>query len=573
MRKATDSKKIIFELCRPEARECKLLLYKKGKKTPSLEFSMLKKKNNIFSCEVELLSTEVEEYEYLFKCDEELVCDPKAKRIIGREFFNSIDKSVLRGGLVDFSHFKEDTYKVHERSELFLYELQVRSFTAHESSNVKTPGTFLGVTEKIPYLKKLGVTGVMLMPAFDFDENYLKGRVNLWGYECLNTFYFAPKASFAASDNPASEFKTMVEKLHKAGIDVYMDLVFDRQTKQATMLQCAQMYANIYGVDGFRVDDSRMDLGVYLSDEKLSNCRFFASNINDETLRIYSDRVITCNDGFKNTIRRYIKGDEGITRSIYDYLKERSYNAPLCYIADHNGFTLNDLYTYDVKHNLQNGENGKDGSEINYSWNCGEEGETNNRKIKALRLKMIKNAVLTTFLAGGIPMIAAGDEFGFTKRGNNNSYCQDNEISYIDWNYIKYNKEILSFVKKVAELRKNNKIFSETRQLRENDYKGYGIPEVSIHGASPWLFDYQPYNRLLGVYFGGDYVAGDGEKPAGDMYIIFNMHWEKHDFTIPERKGKQFKVLFDTAKKANEGAAAKTVITAEPRSIIVLESE
>lgn len=580
-------KEFSFSISVPDKKECTLFMYRHSESKPFSERKMKKLKNGVFFTNVDLSGEDIDSLEYIYKADGEEIPDIKAKRIIGREQFGkrtvhgnkksfaTDEQTSVKYGIVDFTRFKEDTYVRNTADKLVLYELQIRSFTMHESSKTEHPGTFCGASEKVSYLKKLGITGVMLMPVFDFDECSVPNRVNLWGYACRNTYFFAPKASFSASGNSPKEYKQLIEKFHKAGIDVYMDMMFTDDIPQSIMLECMRMYACVYGVDGFKINNYQINPLLVLTDENLGNCRLFVSSADEALLSRYRERLLVMNDTYRNDMRRYLKGDEGLVPAVYNYLKNRSEGSVVGCLNDHNGFTLYDLYTYDIKHNLNNGENNRDGADFNYSWNCGEEGSTNNKRIKSLRLKMMKNAAAALFLTGGVPMISAGDEFGHTKLGNNNTYCQDNEISYLNWDAGKENKELYSFVKNMIVLRHSLKVLNVRHELRETDYKGVGIPDISLHGTSPWLVERNPYNRLIGAYLCGDYVMDetDGEKTPEDVYILFNMHWEKHEFVIPKRKDRRFTVLFDTAKKFHKGDITEESIVVEPRSIVLLKNE
>lgn len=585
MTKRAAKKAYSFKISLPTAKECQLLLRKKSDAGNVVAVNMTRQKNGSFVTEV-TFDDSSENYVYMFRADGVMLSDKNAKSIYGREQFGKRpeDKSLrnkkgstaealdapLWADIVNTDAFPEDNYTANSLESLVLYELHVRSFTMDKSSKVNHPGTFLGVTEKLQYIKKLGVTGLMLMPVFDFDECSVNGKINFWGYECRNTFPFAPKASYSATGKPAEEFLEMIRKFHRAGIDVYMDMMLSGDFSVSQIQECIRYYACTYGIDGFRINDDIIPAYILLSDAETANCRFFVSRYDEGLMSKYPGRVIVQNDGFKNGMRRYLKGDEGLVRTFYDYMKDRR-GSYVSAIADHNGFCLNDLYSYDVKHNEGNGENNRDGAEFNYSWNCGEEGLTQNRKIKSLRLKMMKNAVASVMLSGGIPMLCAGDEFGCTKQGNNNTYCQDNNVSYVDWTLKDKNKELYSFVRSMIMLRMENAALCMPRVTRESDYRGLGIPEISLHGTSPWLADYQPYNRLAGVYLCGDYCdEGDGEKTLRDFYIIFNMHWAEHNFVLPKRKDKELFVVTDTSKKLKEGTLCGHSISAEPRSVIVL---
>ncbi len=551
-----------FAVSLPKALSCLLCLCDdKGKVIE--ERRMKKEKNGVFTTVVEKAPSS-----YFFKADGKIVTDPYAFEISGRERFGKRSEkhetAVVKDCRTSFTSPHDFTFDL---SDLILYKLHIRSFTMDPAAKVKAPGTFKGLTEKIPYLKKMGITGVLLMPVYEFDECLPGNELNLWGYGGVNTFFFAPKASYASVPGKAcEEFSEMVEKLHEAGIAVFMEIMFGEGTSESLIAAALRHWAVNFGVDGFRINDWQISVAALATDPYLSNCCFLVTDAEEKIVNLYPGRILRYNDGFMNDMRRYIKGDEGLVTALYDYMKNRSSSAGVRYITDHNGFTLKDLYSYDVKHNEANGENGRDGQNLNYSWNCGEEGETRNRKTTKLRLKMMKNALVTLFLSGGVPMLLAGDEFGNSQNGNNNTWCQDNETGWVNWNELSKNRELHKFVKTLIELRKSHRIFKNPVRLCEFDKTGCGMPEISIHGETPWMIDYQPYNRLAGIYFCG---AASKDEIDDDFYIIYNMHWEKHLFKIPSVDGESFEVELSTDKDEKVKCDGNEV-SVGPRSVVIL---
>jgi glycogen operon protein len=549
----------------PKALSCLLCLCDE-KGNVFAEQEMKKTKNGIFTTTVERCPDS-----YFYKADGKIAEDPYALEIRGREKFGKRSGEQETNVVKDLSKysFSLESFKT-EFSDLVLYKLHVRSFTMDPSSGVKCPGTFKGVTEKISYLKKLGITGVLLMPVYEFDECLPGNGLNLWGYGGVNTYFFAPKSSYASEPKKASEeFAEMVQKLHEAGISVFMEIMFGEDTSESLIADCLRHWAVNYGIDGFRINDWQISVSCLVTDPYLSNCIFMVTDAEERLVNLYPGRILRYNDGFMNDMRRYIKGDEGFVPVLYDYMKNRTPSAGIRFITDHDGFTLRDLYSYDIKHNEANGENGRDGKVLNYSWNCGEEGETGNRKVTKLRLKMMKNALLTTILAGGVPMLPAGDEFGNSQKGNNNTWCQDNETGWVNWEKLSSNRELLKFVKELLELRKNHRIFCNPVTLSEFDRTGCGMPEISLHGETPWLIDCQPYNRLAGIYLCG---AAGKDEIDDDFYIIYNMHWEKHVFRIPSPDGEDFRVLLSTDRDEKHESVGGE-ITLSPRTIVILMKE
>lgn len=553
---------IMFSISAPGGKSVFLRLFDR-EGTKISEVMCQRDKQYLFSAFVENKDLKAV-YSYDFLVDSVRKNDPNAYGITGRSIFGetAVDDYV-RALLPDGKLPEADIYDKHDTKDLILYKLHIRSFTMGKGAKVKYPGTFSAAAEKAPYLKKLGITGVMLQPVFDFNENMRDGRINQWGYNCRKSFVFAPKASFAVSEDKAQrEFFDMVQTFHKNGIDVYMELVESEISTNVWQLKSAmRYYANIYGVDGFRVNDYMVNLLELKEDPALSMCRFFAGDGNGKAL--------SYGDHFQNDCRRFLKGDEGETAFIAGDIKDRA-TERISFITDNNGFTLHDLFSYDYKHNDDNGEGGKDGTDFNFSWNCGIEGETTNKKINKLRLKSMKNAVATMFLSGGIPQVLFGDEIGHTKCGNNNSFCQDNEISYPNWENAKKNKEIFDFYKMLIEFRKAHPLFSMRRQLHESDFAGIGMPEISVHSELPWKMDYSPYKRVIAFFFAGKYVKQDLMNYEDDYYLVFNMHWESHTCAMPAADCKGI-VVFDTDNKKRSGEEVEKSVTVAPRSIVLVQ--
>ena len=599
-----------FAVSMPGSSSCNLVLFKKGETDPAEVIPMEASALGVFTVAVQIpKKAGTTEYEYLYQTGEKYICDPYGAKINGRETFGG-EPAYVRAEV--YAPAEEAApYKRHALSDLVLYKLHVRGFTMGNASGARKKGTYAGLTEKIPYLKELGVNAVLLLPVTEFDEleashknaagpvigaparTYLGQtkaktaksktepeekpavKVNYWGY--ADSFYFAPKTAYAANkEKSCQEFKQMVDKLHEAGIDVYLEMMFRGEISQSFMLDCLRHCVRIYGVDGFRISEQQLPVGLVAGDTYLKNTAFLISDVPEWLKNKYPNRLLEYKETFCMEMRRFLKGDEGMVSALSHYMKDRREEAArVHYIADHNGFTLADLYSYDVRHNEANGENGKDGSEYNFSWNCGEEGITKSKKIQALRMRMMKNALAVTLLSQGTPMLLAGDEFGRTKQGNNNSYCQDNEISWLDWSLARKNKELLEFVKAVLKLRKEHPLFTMERTLRETDFIGCGWPEISIHGVSPWQVDTSSYNRLAAYLYCGSYVRRADRTFEDNFYMMFNMHWEKHEFELPNMEGVTWEVVFDTAAGKSlkrEETLKENKLELEARSIVLLKS-
>lgn len=605
-----------FAVSMPGSSSCNLVLYKKGETAPAEVIPMEASALGVFSAAVRIPEKKgCTEYEYLYQTETSYLCDPYAVKINGRNRFGE-EPEYIRAAVCVLPENRTKEHTRHPLSELVLYKLHVRGFTMGKGSGVRKKGTYAGITEKIPYMKELGINAVLLMPVTEFDEleaehTANQGRVlglpertyigqektekeikknretqkivdkpekklNYWGYTS-SAYYFAPKSSYAAEPEKAClELKRMVEKLHEAGMDVYLEMMFDKTVSQSRMLECLRHWVRVYGIDGFHISEQQLPVSLVAGDAYLQKAAFMVSGVSDWMKEQYPDRLLEYRENFCMEMRRYLKGDEGMVNTLTYYMKNRFLKAArIHYIADHNGFTLADLYSYDVRHNEANGENGRDGADYNLSWNCGVEGPTRSKKIQALRLQMMKNAMALTILSQGTPLLLAGDEFGRTKQGNNNAYCQDNEVSWLDWSFARKNRELKEFVQQLLHLRKEHPLFTMERELAETDFIGCGWPSLSVHGTSPWQRDMSSYNRLAAYLYCGSYVRRADHTMEDSFYFIFNMHWEKHEFELPAMEGFCWKKVFDTAagKDANqEEEQCNVLLELLPRSMVLLKT-
>ncbi len=474
-----------------------------------------------------------------------------------------------------------------------IYKAHVRGFTKHPSSHVRDRGTFRAVMEKIPYMKELGVTTLELMPVMEFNEvreetevhmvklpvDNQPPKLNYWGYG--DSFLFAPKASYSSGKrkHPATELKTLVRELHKNNMELVLELYVSGKEDPSMVLDAVRYWAREYHIDGIHlVGDAPLNL--IGQDPYLSRLKLWAEYWNgvDEGSHRHLGWY---NDGFLRDMRQVLKGDDGgLNRLAYRAKLNLEKSAVINYMAGTNGFTLADMVSYNEKHNEANGERGKDGPEENDSWNCGAEGPTKKRKVLELRKKQMKNAVLMLFFSQGTPMLLAGDEFGNSQSGNNNPYCQDNEITWLNWNQQKSNAEFYQFVKATIAFRKAHPVFHQVKPLLGMDSLGCGQPDISCHGMKAWQPDFSDSCHQLSIMYCGEY----GHKKDGtrdeDFLLIYNMHWEPHSFALPKLpKGRRWHLVVDTGRKESENfwengnepmLEEQRTYEAEPRSIVVL---
>ena len=494
-----------FSVAVPEGQTCKLIIYKKGARTSAFSQKMPYSDvaGNLHFLSVVL--EQPEDYEYCYKIGGKIVPDPYGKAFSGREHWSvskGKEKRKLRTRIVtDTFDWGKSQFPHLKKEDVIAYSLHVRGFTKHSSSGVAHKGTFDGVTEKLPYLQKLGINQIHLMPVYEFDEN--QRHVNYWGYG--KAYFFAPKASYAAGD-PVNEMKSLVRQMHLAGIEVILEMPFTEGTTFSLILDCLRYWVMQYHVDGFIVNPYICNPDELAKDPVLAK-----------------SKILKKEDGFQNVMRRFLKGDEGMIWDVICQLKNQDtqlYN----YIASHNGFTLCDVVSYDRKHNEANGENNLDGPDYNYSWNCGAEGNSRKKAVNELRKNQIFNAFFLLLFAQGMPCILSGDEFMNTQKGNNNAYCQDNLISWLDWNQLSRQEELYTFVCRLIALRKA--CMKQTAKKSEDTMGRSGIPQISYHGEDAWQMPAGRASRQLGVFY-------HEESTEKDFYIAYNMHWLSHSFALP----------------------------------------
>ena len=524
----------------------------------------------------------------------------------------------------------------HHESDAIVYELHVKGFTRNPNSGVdpSRAGTYAGLTEKIPYLKELGITAVELMPVFQRDPQ----QGDYWGYMPLN--FFAPHAQYASSgsDHQHVEFKDMVKAFHEAGIGVILDVVynhtcegdrrgpiysykgFDSASYYMMSSDPTNPYANYSGtgntlnfsrghvrkmvmdslrhwkremhIDGFRFDlasvfsrnaDGSLNWGhgpifaEIAADPELGKLRLIAEPWDTGAYQLGRGfpgiTWLQWNGRFRDDVRRFVKGEPGLVpdlmRRVYGsddlFPDERAdaYHAyqSVNFVTSHDGFTLYDLVAYNEKHNLANGNNNQDGTDANYSWNCGHEGDKcAPAEVLALRRKQVKNFFCLLMLSNGIPMFRAGDEFLNTQFGNNNPYNQDNETGWLDWSQLQGNRDIFRFFKNMIAFRKRHPSLSRSRFWRE-DITWYGTGEKA---------DLSHDSHSLAFCLHG------ASQDDDDIYVMINAYWGELEFQVQEGTPQEWMRVADTALPTPddfpEGNAPLEALTyrVAPRSVVVL---
>jgi isoamylase len=532
--------------------------------------------------------------------------------------------------------------------ETVIYELHVRGFTRHPSSGVEPAkrGTYAGLIEKIPYLKDLGVTAVELLPVFQFDpQDAPEGHVNYWGYQPVS--FFAPHRAYSSRKEPLEvldEFRDMVKALHRAGIEVILDVVFNHTTEGGPsgpticyrglandfyyiLQEDKAHYADYTGcgntlnanqpivrrliqdslrywvtemhVDGFRFDLasilSRDETGRPIpnppvlwdieSDPLLAGTKLIAEAWDAAGLyqvgSFVGDTWQEWNGRFRDRVRRFLKGDnDSVSRvasrllgspDIYGH-EEREAEQSVNFVTCHDGFTLNDLVSYNCKHNEANGENNRDGSDNNYSWNCGVEGPTDDVAIETLRNRQVKNFFALTLLAAGTPMLLMGDEVRRTQRGNNNAYCQDSENSWFDWSLLEQHADVHRFVKSLNAFRQRRDVLAEGGSLSLNELLRRA--RIEWHGVTLHRPDWGEDSHSLALTL-------RSLRGRFLLHAIFNAYWEPLTFELPPVPGESqqhWRRCMDTSLASPDDIypwdkaplVTQATYVVQPRSVVVL---
>jgi isoamylase len=485
-------------------------------------------------------------------------------------------------------------------SRTIVYEMHVRGFTRHPNSGVSDDkrGTYAGLIEKIPYLQQLGITAVELLPVYQFDAQECPlGKTNYWGYAPIS--FFAPHQAYSSRPGPLGpidEFRDMVKALHRAGIEVILDVVYNHTAEGnengATLCfrgidnltyymveNGGSRYANYSGcgntlngnhpvvrrliVDSLRywvqemhVDGFRFDLASILSrdhegqplanppvlwdietDPVLAGTKLLAEAWDAAGLyqvgNFVGDAWKEWNGRFRDDVRDFFRGEPGVVRRIADRLvgspemyghKEREAEQSVNFVTCHDGFTLNDLVTYNQKHNEANGEDNRDGANDNRSWNCGVEGPTDDPAIEQLRNRQVKNFLTLTVMSLGMPMITMGDEVRRTQLGNNNAYCQDNELSWFDWSLVEKHADVLRFVSLLCARRGLRNVDTERRRLSVNAL--LRDAQKAWHGVQLYRPDWGDQSRSIAV-------EGELASEGLHFYLALNAYHEPLEFELP----------------------------------------
>lgn len=608
-----------------------------------------------------------------------LLLDPYAKAISGKYDWSKPEVFAYQVGspLGDLSFSEENNFGFTAKSvvvdgqnfdwegdmalstpmkDSIIYEMHIRAFTINNKNGQHEAGTYLGVIDKIPYLKELGITTVELMPVHHFNhkENLKKNPItneplyNFWGYSSLG--FFAPDSWYAKNENGLNavyEFKEMVKALHKAGISVILDVVYNHTGEGNEygptvcfkgidnsiyyMTEQGRYYKNYSGcgntlncnrpvvkrliLDSLRywvvdmhVDGFRFDLAAILGRDEAGNWvpnYSILNEINNDPI-LSSAQIIAegwdaaglykvgdfpagwaeWNGKFRDAIRGFVKGDNNLVGELAQrlsgsadlfLLKNRRPYHSINFITAHDGFTLNDIVTYNTKHNIENGEGNCDGNNNNVSWNCGQEGVTTDETILELREQQMRNLFTLLMISQGTPMFLYGDEVKFSKNGNNNTYCHDNKLNWFDWSLCNKNKKFFNFCKNMIEFRKAHPVLRRTSFFTGMNSDGSNSSDISWHGFEIRKPDWSEDSHCIAFMLNGNKAVTGADLNDNNIYVAINAHWESQTFHLPIPAIKKYwHLAIDTSaptgfKTPGKETRVKTsVITVSPRSIIIL---
>ena len=587
---------------------------------------------------------------------EKLLIDPYALTVANTENYSRLQATTagdnaavaIKSVVVDLRAYdwEGDRPLARKGVDGLIYELHVGGFTRNLNSGVAADrrGTYLGLIDKIPYLVDLGIRTVELMPVQQFDPQAASNGTNYWGYQPLA--WFAPHRGYCTAQDalaPVNEFRDLVKALHKAGIEVILDVVFNHTAEgdhsgptlslrgfdnptyylldaadparyvddtgcgntvngnepvvSRMILDCLRHWVEQMHVDGFRFDlaaslsrDERgepVDRPPLLleieADPVLAGATIIAEPWDAAGLyqltNFAGDRWAVWNGQFRDHVRQFIKGDDGVVPALADNLvgSAQLFRQPdrlpcrsVNFVTAHDGFTLNDLVSYDVKHNEANGAGNQDGSDDNFSWNCGCEGPSDDEVIEALRRRQIRNCLTILLLAEGRPMLLMGDEVRRTQAGNNNAYCQDNPLSWFDWDDLRRYADCRRFVRRLIHFRQHTPVFHDRAFWGQP-----GATAITWHGVQLKCPDWGDHSHALAYEL-------FHEQTGAHVHVMLNAYWEPLAFDLPApRPGFAWKCLVDTSRETADTddtvplilAPGQHRVVCEPRSAVVLVSE
>lgn len=573
---------------------------------------------DLYSCKVIGLSAG--HLAYCYKIGEYYFNDPCASSLgaPGNSFFKESRLSTISETLSETG--VSPLRGKYGNADRFVYLLHVRGFTMAHGSGVSRShrGTFAGVTDKIPYLKELGVTTVELMPICelttgksgagrgyqspfclpvkrdetadnDSQNSFQKSsgvdsltpessaRVNYWGFG--SAYYYAPAYRLTVPGTcPSREYLTMIEALHRAGMEVVQQFWFPHGISATAVTEVSRYYVRHFGIDGIHVIGADIPLAQLTKDAILADTQIYSDHAAEArnkdmsaenyvlSMQLSPDcrgsatasagNLMQTGEDYLYLVRRFVKADDLVLSDfIAQFLHVPEGIGELRFAANYRGLTLADTVTYSRKHNEGNGEDNRDGTDNNASWNCGVEGPSRKKEVQQLRKRLIRNMLTLVLLSQGTPMLMAGDERGNSQMGNNNPYCQDNEIGWTDWKNTRESQHLLAFTRQLSAFRRTHPVFRKTEPFRFTDYRALGYPDLSYHGRDAWKADFSGYSHSIGLLFCEDYEEAQTEQALRTgrrhlLYLALNMYWQEMTFGLPNLPaGECWYRIMDTSRE------------------------
>ncbi len=550
-----------------------------------------------------------DEYLYYYEINDQKVVDPYACAIDGRQKWNDLSRS--KNHYEIFGAFEQEGFDWEDdpaleipKQNMVIYKLHVRGFSMNRGAAKSIAGTFEAVRRKIAYFKALGITTIEFMPVYEFEEmaipkpqpipKYIKweekdgdlirpaavmeepsARLNYWGYGDGN--YFAVKASYASNpENAANEFRRLIKELHANGIECVMELHFLENADHNLIRDALRYWVCCFHIDGFHLLGFHLPITAIVQDLMLSRTKLFYTDFDNHlrNMKKTYHNLYIYKEEYLYPARKILNHMNG---NLADFLnQQRKQNTSVGYVnfvSSNNGFTMADLFMYNNRHNEDNGENNEDGNVWNFSNNYGIEGPSRKKFIVSIRRRQWRNAMMMVFLAQGVPLIWSGDEIMNSQSGNNNAYCQDNAVGWLNWQNLKSHAKELDFVQKLSAFRRNHPLITREEPYHFSDYRHLGCPDVSYHGEKAWITGLDSSRMSIGILYNGAYLDDNAE----DIYVAYNFYSGVTTLALPKPgKSRKWYLAANTALEENQFldepllCKNQQTVTIEPESICII---
>ncbi len=578
-----------FTLENRDQKPCVLLLHPKDGGTPE-RIPMKTGEIAAGLVSVGLKNLPLNRYDYSYEIGGVPVLDPYARKIVGRETWGDVTRkeTEITCGFLRDEKFQwgDDALPHIPKEDMVIYKLHVRGFSMLQKAKAEERGTLRGVERKLSYLKELGITTLEFMPIYEFEELFAQDpfqresfpadKINYWGYTVGN--YFAPKSAYLGPGRTGKAFKQLVQKLHRLHMECVLEFYFPGEISPYYAVEALRCWAGEYHVDGFHLIGSRELADLVAQDPYLSGRKLFYDWFSEEQCepKRRTMELFSYNDAFLYSVRKVMNQQEGsLEEFAANMRRQQKYQGFVNYLATNNGFTLYDVFSYTEKRNRANGEENRDGLSVNFSSNCGEEGDSRKKHVLKLRERQVKNALCVLMFAQGVPLLWMGDECGNSQQGNNNAYCQDNEIGWKSWENSKGRRELTDFFKMLAHLRRQYPILRSPNPTEFRDQWGTGYPDLSYHGTCGWQMEGMGAAKVLGMMYSGPKEAGRKEEY---LYIGYNFSAADQALALPDLpKGYGWRRVLDTGREeafAEEfPAETERTFKMQARSVCLLEGK